>query len=618
MASQPGILTDWPWKPLGSLKYVLLAPWVVQTIIHCATASHERDLAYCLVLPMLMARLVHNQIWISVSRHRSAQGKNRIIDRGLEFSQVDRESNWDDYILLTGHITYLAYMILPEVANHLPVWRADGVVLVALSHAGPVEFLYYWFHRALHHHFLYSRYHSHHHSSIVTQPITAVAHPFAEVLAYVALFAIPQFATLFTKTASIASVYGYLFFIDFMNNLGHCNFEFLPKKLFSLFPFLKYLAYTPSFHSLHHTKFRTNYSLFMPIYDYIYGTVDESTDETYEMSLKTSKDSLDVVYLTHLTTPDSIYHLPLGFASLASNPQTPKWYLCFMWPFTFGFMAMAWIFGRTFVSERNTFNKLNLQSWVVPRFTKQYLKGQSTSVNKIIEEAILEAELSGAKVLSLGLLNQQEELNGYGQLYIHKFPDLKIKVIDGSSLAAAIAVNSIPKSTSQVLLRGNFNKVSLAISNALTKRNVQVTILNKDETTKLHSRLKSKVDLTLTATFDAKIWLVGDGWDENEQMKAAKGSIFIPFSQFPPKKMRKDCFYHYTPAMMAPSSFTNTHSCENWLPRRAMSAWRIAGIVHALEGWNVHECGSTTFNITQIWHATIRHGFQPLEMDTPF
>jgi aldehyde decarbonylase len=44
--------------------------------------------------------------------------------------------------------------------------------MTALLHAGPVEFLYYWFHRALHHHFLYSRYHSHHHASIVTEPIT--------------------------------------------------------------------------------------------------------------------------------------------------------------------------------------------------------------------------------------------------------------------------------------------------------------------------------------------------------------------------------------------------------------------------------------------------------------
>ncbi|XP_054781520.1 very-long-chain aldehyde decarbonylase CER1-like isoform X2 [Prosopis cineraria] len=549
MASQPGILTDWPWKPLGSFKHMTLAPWVVHTI-YSLTTSYERDLVYYLILPMLMARIVHSQIWISVSRHRTAQGKNRIVDRGLEFSQVDRETNWDDNILLTGHIMYIVYIILPEIFHHLPLWRTEGVILMVLLHAGPVEFLYYWLHKALHHHFLYSRYHSHHHSSIVTQPITAVAHPFAEVLAYITLFAIPLFVTLFTKTASGASVYGYLFYIDFMNNLGHCNFEFFPKKLFSLFPFLKYLTYTPSFHSLHHTRFRTNYCLFMPIYDYIYGTVDESTDETYETSLKRPNDSPNVVHLTHLTTLDSIYHLPLGFASLASKPQTSKWYLHFMWPFTFGFIPLAWIFGRTFVSERNTFKKLNLQSWVIPRFTKHYLKGKSTSLNKLIEEAILEAESSGAKVLSLGLLNQ-------------------------------------------------------------------VAILYKDKLTKLHSRvLKSKVSLTLTTNYDAKIWLVGDGWDEDEQMKASKGTLFIPYSQFPPKKMRKDCFYHCTPAMMAPLSFTNAHACENWLPRRAMSAWRIAGIVHALEEWNVHECGSTIFNINQIWHASIRHGFQPL--DIPF
>ncbi|XP_054779990.1 very-long-chain aldehyde decarbonylase CER1-like isoform X2 [Prosopis cineraria] len=549
MASQPGILTDWPWKPFGNFKYMTLAPWVIHTI-YSLTTSYKRDLAYCLILPMLIARIVHGQIWISVSRHRTAQGKNRIVDRGLEFSQVDRETNWDDSILLTGHIMYIAYIILPEISHRLPLWRTNGVILTILLHAGPVEFLYYWLHRALHHHFLYSRYHSHHHSSIVTQPITAVAHPFAEVLAYMTLFAIPQFVTLFTKTASFASLFGYLFYIDFMNYLGHCNFEFFPKKLFSLFPFLKYLTYTPSFHSLHHTRFRTNYCLFIPIYDYIYGTVDESTDETYETSLKKPNDSPDVIHLTHLTTLDSIYHLPLGFASLASKPQTSNWYLRFMWPLTFGFIPMAWIFGRTFVSERNTFKKLNLQSWVVPRFTKHYLKGKITSLNKLIEEAILEAESSGAKVLSLGLLNQ-------------------------------------------------------------------VAILHKDKLTKLHSRvLESKVGLTLMTNYDAKIWLVGDGWDEDEQMKASKGTLFIPYSQFPPKKMRKDCFYHCTPAMMAPLSFTNTHACENWLPRRAMSAWRIAGIVHALEEWNVHECGSTIFNINQIWRASIRHGFQPL--DIPF
>jgi len=157
------------------------------------------------------------------------------------------------------------------------------VILTAILHAGPVEFLYYWLHRALHHHYLYSRYHSHHHSSIVTEPITcmnffqytliwnalsskllqnlvllcqnntkflfcltAVAHPFAEHLSYFTLFAIPMLTTLFTKKSSVAALYGYIFYIDFMNNMGHCNFEFFPKKLLSYFPILKYLSYTPS------------------------------------------------------------------------------------------------------------------------------------------------------------------------------------------------------------------------------------------------------------------------------------------------------------------------------------------------------------------------------------
>ena len=62
-------------------------------------------------------------------------------------------------------------MTIPQ-SHNLPLWRTNGVVITTLLHAGPVEFLYYWFHRALHHHYLYSRYHSHHHSSIVTEPIT--------------------------------------------------------------------------------------------------------------------------------------------------------------------------------------------------------------------------------------------------------------------------------------------------------------------------------------------------------------------------------------------------------------------------------------------------------------
>ncbi|KAK3433871.1 hypothetical protein EUGRSUZ_D01149 [Eucalyptus grandis] len=617
MASKPGILTEWPWKPLGSFKYMILAPWAIHgTYQFISKGAGERDSSYFLVLPFLLARLLHNQIWISYSRHRIAKGNNRIVDRGIEFEQVDRESNWDDQILLNGILFYVSHMIIPQ-ASHLPLWRTDGVIITVLIHASVVEFLYYWLHRALHHHFLYSRYHSHHHSSIVTEPISSVIHPFAEHMAYFMLFAIPMFTTLFVRTASMVSLTGYILCIDFMNNLGHCNFELIPYWLFTIFPPLKYLMYTPSYHSLHHTQFRTNYSLFMPLYDYIYGTVDQALDSTYETSLRREEDSPDVVHLTHLTTPESIYHLRLGFASLASHPHSPKWYMWIMWPLTLASVVWTWIYGHSFILERNAFKKLKLQSWVIPRYNFQYLlQWRREAINALIEEAILDANKKGVKVLTLGLLNQGEELNTNGELYIQKHKDLRTKLVDGSSLAVAVVLHSIPKGTGQVLLKGNLNKLSYAIAHALCARDIQVNVASKDEHEKLKRSLNGKYrgNLILSRTFSQEIWLVGDGIAEEEQKKAPKGTLFIPFSQFPPKQIRKDCLYHSTPAMTIPRSFDNLHSCENWLPRRVMSAWRVAGIVHALEGWNVNECGIMMFDIEKAWEASLQHGFRPLAL----
>ena len=133
------------------------------------------------------------------------------------------------------------------------------------------------------------------------------------------------------------------------------------------------MCYNDRFHSLHHTQFRTNYSLFMPFYDYIYGTVDKSSDSLYQKSLEREEEVADVVHLTHLTTPESIYHLRLGFPELASRPHTSTWYLHFLSPITMGSMLLTWIYARTFVVERNRFEKLNIQTWAIPKFNVQVL-----------------------------------------------------------------------------------------------------------------------------------------------------------------------------------------------------------------------------------------------------
>lgn len=46
--------------------------------------------------------------------------------------------------------------------------------------------------------------------------------------------------------------------------------------------------------------------------------------------------------------------------------------------------------------------------------------------------------------------------------------------MDGTSLASAVVVNSIPQGTDQVVLAGNISKVARAVAAALCKKNVKV------------------------------------------------------------------------------------------------------------------------------------------------
>jgi len=61
-------------------------------------------------------------------------------------------------------------------------------------------------------------------------------------------------------------------------------------------------------------------------------------------------------------------------------------------------------------------------------------------------------------------------------------------------------------------------------------------------------------------------------------------------------------------------ALTVVRACsENWLPRRVMSARRAAGIVHALEKWDAHECGARVTGVDKAWRAALAHGFRPYD-----
>ena len=190
MALKPGALYKFPWEDMGTFKYLLFVPFAATV----ALGMDDADNWSCHHMLVIAAmRYVHSQFWISLSRIHYVTQNTKIQDKGIDFKQVDREDHWDDFIILQAIIMTLVHKFWPGF-HSFPAANGAGLWQLLLLHAGPTEFVYYWLHRALHHHTLYRAYHSHHHASFVTEPITGSVHPFMEHLMYTANFAIPPWA----------------------------------------------------------------------------------------------------------------------------------------------------------------------------------------------------------------------------------------------------------------------------------------------------------------------------------------------------------------------------------------------------------------------------------------
>ena len=101
------------------MQHVILAPWMIHHIYLYVVKGEKENSGY-FIFPILLFRVLHNQLWISLSRYRTAKGNNRIIDKGIEFDQVDRERNWSATLpapavastTVSVHHTYMCIYIL--------------------------------------------------------------------------------------------------------------------------------------------------------------------------------------------------------------------------------------------------------------------------------------------------------------------------------------------------------------------------------------------------------------------------------------------------------------------------------------------------------------------------
>ncbi|KAM6552925.1 hypothetical protein CsatB_013687 [Cannabis sativa] len=618
-------LSAWPWDNLGKYKYVVLGPVFAKAFFSIIYEDFQKD-SWCFhIVALYLARCLIYQLWVSYNNMLFITRNRKILEQGVDFNQIDKEWDWDNSLMLHTLMAFIGCYIFPFLQN-LPLWDSKGVITVLLLHIGISEPLFYWVHRNFHNKdYLFTNYHSLHHSTPVQTPFTAGNGSLLENMVLGIIIGIPVMGSSLLGYGSIKLVYGYVLVFDFLRCLGHSNVEVVSHKVFEKMPFLRYILYTPTYHSLHHTEKKTNFCLFMPLFDALGNTLNPSSWELHKkISCNAGKNSKvpDFVFLAHVVDITSALHVPFVFRSIASMPYSIKLFFLPLWPGVFVVMLAMWLKAKPFlVSFYKLRNRLH-QTWVVPRFGFQYFIPYATEgINKQIEKAILRADKLGVKVISLAALNKNEALNGGGTLFVNKHPNLKVRVVHGNTLTAAVILNEIPKDVKEVFLTGATSKLGRAIALYLCRRKVRVLMLTlsteRFQNIQKEAPAECQPYLVQVTKYNAaqncKTWIVGKWITPREQGWAPSGTHFHQFVVPPILSFRRDCTYGDLAAMRLPQDVQGLGSCEYTMERGVVHACHAGGVVHSLEGWTHHEVGALDVDrIDLVWNAALKHGLTPV------
>ncbi|OAY85711.1 Protein ECERIFERUM 3, partial [Ananas comosus] len=540
--------------------YLLYGPLIAKVIISKAWESNSsHKWCFYLLLLCFLRALIHLNL-CSFSNMLFLNRRRRIFKDGVDFDQIDKEWDWDNFIILECFIGAMAFYWFPYL-RELPLrdLRAGFVT--------PLE-------------------------SIVLSIIKGV----------------PIFGSCLLGWGSYGLIFGYVWLFDFLRGVGHSNIEMVPSVIFDAFPTLRYLICTPTYHSIHHVEKNSNFCLFMPIFDLLGGTLHPKSWELHREIFAGKNDGApDFVFLGHVVDVGQSLHVPFLYRSLCAMPYRFRPFMVPMWPIAFVVMLMMWAWSKTFLVSFYTLRGAVHQIWAVPRYGFQL--------------AILRADKMGVKVLSLAALNKNEALNGGGALFVNKHPNLKVRVVHGNTLTAAVILNEIPKDTKEVFLTGATSKLGRAIALYLCRKRIRVLMLTLS--TERFQMIQKEapqeyqhylVQVTkYRAAQNCKTWIVGKWLSLREQRWAPPGTHFHQFVVPPIIGFRRDCTYGKLAAMKLPDDVQGLGVCEYTLDRGVVHACHAGGVVHLLEGWAHHEVGPIDVDrIDLVWRAALKHGLKPV------
>lgn len=609
------------------------------------------------IVGLTALRVLVLQFTQALSRSKLAE-ENRITKRPIiNEKQHQRESVWPmGFILDAALMVVLFYFGL---LTDMPLFDGRALLWQFAIHCTVVEFVYYWLHRALHWKFLYKHWHQYHHASVNTEPTTALSFELGERLVYTALFAVTPIGSYLLGHQSYATLALHLVWFDVMNYIGHINFEFFPTMWCE--SLLALTFYTPSYHSIHHTRFKKNYSLFMTWPDLLFGTSDmtRTRDVHFEAQHLTNEPTSeplgeedlrpkDFAFIMHPVYLTSYLHSPfvLWFTPLHDKQYDGRrWWMYLLLPYMFViYLATSWLLYHGFNLEEEfswqltesatgKTRKMTGLSFVVRNAALDYfVPFKYKQINNRIANCILEAQRRNVRVVGLGALNKAEWLN-HGGVDLVKMLGDKLKttyVTHGDTMTSAVVLNMLLNLRERnfwkhrVLLIGATSKIGRAISLALAKRKMHVKMFTTAPDRFEYIRNEAGEDgcylervENLSDGADCDLWVTGkfkpDGFTLLNAIprNATVVNFAVPDPLTEPQVATRPDLLHLDGGQLAYDTSKVDMEFSALLPKGMLYACLSGSVVHAAMGYNEHEIGPVRMDRLDLyWEKALECGFR--------
>jgi len=401
-------------------------------------------------------------------------------------NQLYRESrNYSDTFIL--HTAVLCFLGI--IDNNLLFNKNISIIntfisflLTLFTHIVIVEPIYYFTHLLLHQQYFYKYFHSFHHSSIITLPTTGIVQNITEHIVYVIIFSpailIPY---IYFNMQNFYSISIYIILFDLANMLGHSNIKYTESVYKNTI--IKYMFYSPEFHACHHRKYKKNFSLFMPIWDHLFGTYEE-----YSLPMKNQFVN-KFNFIVHLSSFNHLLTIPeLNFYAIYDK-------------YDFSYFLDVYILSYMLCIMRLFINKYSLPKYIINNSFSgcissviyspydYFNSNKYNSINNAIFDIIKNGYINNkCCYFGLGNLNKSKALNDNGNIIVDKIENDpitkgKVKIFTGDTMtAASIFYKLLEYNVDKIFYIGGTGKIGCAVVQLLIKQGIKVCLYTKSIT----------------------------------------------------------------------------------------------------------------------------------------